>query len=107
LLGDDVYFGDNDTAGSFAIKGANGNTNFKMVTYNGTSYGTITWNGSSFTFSNSVVIGSGAHYYMTYNSGAYYVLHNHNNGNISLNAASAGLYIGYFNTGSLNFGPEA
>lgn len=107
LVGDDAYFGDNDTAGSFAIKGANGTTNLKMVTYGGTSYGTITWNGSSFTLSNSVVIGSGSHYYMTYNGGAYFVLHNHNNGNVSVNAANGGLYVGYYNTGSLNFGPEA
>lgn len=30
-LGDDVLFGDNNTAGGFAIKGTNGNTNLKMV----------------------------------------------------------------------------
>ena len=29
--GDDAYFGDNNTAGSFAIKGINGTTNLKMV----------------------------------------------------------------------------
>lgn len=54
LAGDDAYFGDNDTAGSFAIKGANGTTNLKMVTYNGTTYGTLSWNGSNFAFSNAL-----------------------------------------------------
>ena len=54
LAGDDAYFGDNDTAGSFAIKGANGTTNLKMVTHNGTSYGTLSWNGSNFVLSNAL-----------------------------------------------------
>ena len=54
LAGDDAYFGDNDTAGSFAIKGANGTTNLKMVTYNGTTSGTLSWNGSNFAFSNAL-----------------------------------------------------
>ena len=54
LAGDDAYFGDNDTAGSFAIKGANGTTNLKMVTYNGTTSGTLSWNGSNFVFSNAL-----------------------------------------------------
>ena len=53
-VGDDASFGDNNTAGSFAIKGLNGNTNLKMVTYNNTTYGTITWDGSQFVFSNSI-----------------------------------------------------
>ena len=52
LAGDDAYFGDNDTAGSFAIKGANGTTNLKMVTHNGTTSGTLSWDGSTFIFSN-------------------------------------------------------
>lgn len=52
-LGDDVYFGDNDTAGSFAIKGANGTTNLKMVANNSGAYGTLSWNGSQFVSSNN------------------------------------------------------
>ena len=52
--GDDSQFGDNNTAGSFAIQGINGNTNLKMVTYGNTSYGTITWNGSQFVFSHGI-----------------------------------------------------
>lgn len=52
--GDDAQFGDNNTAGSFAIQGINGNTNLKMVTYGNTSYGTITWDGSSFRFSHNI-----------------------------------------------------
>lgn len=51
LAGDDAYFGDNNTAGSFAIKGANGTTNLKMVARNGTAYGTLSWDGSKFAFS--------------------------------------------------------
>ena len=51
--GDDAQFGDNNTAGSFAIQGLNGNTNLKMVTYGGSSYGTITWDGSFFKFENT------------------------------------------------------
>ena len=55
--GDDAYFGDNNTAGSFAIKGINGTTNLKMVQYNGTNAaGTLSWNGSTFSFSNAVSI---------------------------------------------------
>ena len=52
-LGDDVYFGDNDTAGSFAIKGVNGTTNLKMVANNSSAYGTLSWNGSQFASSNN------------------------------------------------------
>ena len=52
--GDDAQFGDNNTAGSFAIQGINGNTNLKMVTYGANTYGTITWNGSQFVFSNTI-----------------------------------------------------
>ena len=54
LLGDDCYFGDNNTAGSFAIKGTNGTTNLKMVQYGGSAYGTISFDGSVFTFSNVI-----------------------------------------------------
>ena len=56
LAGDDAYFGDNDTAGSFAIKGKNGTTNLKMVTYNGTTYGTISWDGSRFVSSHPLTL---------------------------------------------------
>lgn len=52
--GDDAQFGDNNTAGSFAIQGINGNTNLKMVTYGNTTYGTITWDGSQFVFSHGI-----------------------------------------------------
>ena len=44
-VGDDAYFGDNNTAGSFAIKGQNGYTNLKLVSNNGAdSCGYITYN---------------------------------------------------------------
>lgn len=65
LAGDDAYFGDNNTAGSFAIKGANGNTNLKMVTYNNTTYGTITWNGSQFILDKKLQIGNSTQSGMT------------------------------------------
>lgn len=54
LLGDDVWFGDNNTAGSFAIKGNNGATNLKMVTQGADTYGTLTWSGSQFIFSHTI-----------------------------------------------------
>ena len=38
-----------------------------------------------------------------YNSTTYGLLRNHANGNISLNSASGGLYLGYANTTSINF----
>ena len=52
--GDDAQFGDHNTAGSFAIQGLNGHTNLKMVTYGGSSYGTITWDGSQFSLSHDI-----------------------------------------------------
>ncbi len=55
--GDDAYFGDNNTAGSFAIKGINGTTNLKMVQYDGANAaGTLSWDGSNFIFSNALII---------------------------------------------------
>ena len=54
LLGDDVYFGDNNIAGAFCIKGANGTTNLRMVQYDSTAAGTISFDGSSFTISNYI-----------------------------------------------------
>lgn len=43
------------------------------------------------------------HFYMKYNNTWYSVLHNHGNGNISVEAASGGLYIGYSNTTLVNW----
>lgn len=43
------------------------------------------------------------HFQMKYNNTWYTPLYNHNNGNISVNAASSGLYLGYFNTTFINF----
>lgn len=43
-VGDDAYFGDNNTAGSFAIKGQNGYTNLKLVSNGGDSCSYITYN---------------------------------------------------------------
>lgn len=44
-VGNDAYFGDNNTAGSFAIKGQNGYTNLKLVSSGGdSSCGYITYN---------------------------------------------------------------
>ena len=42
-------------------------------------------------------------FYMKYNDTWYNVLHNHNNGNISINAAGAGLYVAYYNTTFVNW----
>ena len=43
------------------------------------------------------------HFYMKYNDTWYDVLHNHDNGNISVNAAGTGLYVGYYNTTLVNW----
>lgn len=43
------------------------------------------------------------HFYMKYNNTWYSVLHNHGNGNISVESASGGLYIGYSNTTLINW----
>lgn len=40
----------------------------------------------------------------TYNSTAYNLIRNHNNGNISINASSGDLYLGYENTSSIKAG---
>jgi len=40
---------------------------------------------------------------MLYNNTWYDAVHNHDNGNISINAASGGLYVGYLNTTSINW----
>ena len=61
LLGDDVYFGDNDIAGAFCIKGNNGTTNLRMVQYGGTAAGTISWNGSTFTVDKATTINGTIH----------------------------------------------
>ena len=47
-LGDDVQFGDNNTAGAFCIQGLNGTTALKMTQYGGTNVGTISFDGSKF-----------------------------------------------------------
>lgn len=44
--GDDCYFGDNNTAGCFCLKGINGNTGIKFVQYNGTNGASLTYDGS-------------------------------------------------------------
>ena len=107
-VGDDVYFGDNDTAGSFAIMGKNGTTNLKMVKYNDTSsYGTISWDGTFFASSAHLKLAAAKHLYMAYNGTNYSVLHNYNNGRIGLNACGGGVYIGYSNTTGVHFGPSA
>lgn len=65
LVGDDCYYGDQNLAGSFCLKGNNGNTNLSFFQYGGSNVGKITWDGSQFVFSHTI------------------------NGNISGNAATA------------------
>ena len=43
------------------------------------------------------------HLYMKYNNTNYNIINNHNNANISVNAASGGLFLGYTNTTSIDF----
>lgn len=59
-------------------------------------------NGSSF-FNDHMYLAAEKHIYMSYDSTNYNILHNHNNGNISINAASGGLYVGYYNTALVNW----
>ena len=59
-------------------------------------------NGTSY-FTDHMYIAAAKHIYMSYNSTNYNILHNHNNGNISLNAAGAGLYMAYQNTTFVNW----
>ena len=97
--GDDAYFGDNNTAGSFAIKGINGATNLKMVTYGGSTYGTITWDGSNFNFSNTIVgnlsgNASSAGYVTSDNSMRLYAQHSNEINFGGTNSASS-IYFGY------------
>lgn len=97
--GDDAYFGDNNTAGSFAIKGINGATNLKMVTYGGSTYGTITWNGNNFNFSNTIVgelngNASSAGYVTSDNSMRLYAQYN-NEVNFGGTNNSNTIFIGY------------
>lgn len=46
-LGDDVLFGDNNTAGGFAIKGTNGNTNLKMVSNSNNTSASIVYDSTN------------------------------------------------------------
>lgn len=54
-------------------------------------------NGTSY-FNDHIYLVADKEFYMQYNNTMYDVLHNHNNGNISVNAAGTGLYVGYYNT---------
>lgn len=53
-LGDDVYFGDSNVAGTFCIKGINGTTGLRWIQYGGSNYGEITFDGSNFNISNYI-----------------------------------------------------
>ena len=59
-------------------------------------------NGSSF-FNDHIYLVADKEFYMQYDNTMYDVLHNHNNGNISVNAAGAGLYMAYYNTTFVNW----
>ena len=58
--------------------------------------------GTSF-FNDHIYLVANKEFYMQYNDTMYNVLHNHNNGNISINAAGTGLYVGYYNTTLVNW----
>ena len=106
--GDDAQFGDNNTAGSFAIQGLNGTTNLKLVKYgDSNSYATISWDGTYITSSGHLALPASKHFYMTYNNTKHSVLYNHDNGNVSLRACGGGLFIGYGDTTTgIHFGPS-
>ena len=54
LVGDDCYYGDQNIAGSFCLKGNNGNTNLSFFQYGGSNIGKITWDGSTFIVSHTI-----------------------------------------------------
>ena len=67
------------------------NTSYKLYV-NGTTWHT-----------DHIYLAAAKHIHMSYNSTDYYILHNHNNGDVSVNAASAGLYMAYYNTTFVNW----
>lgn len=50
------------------------------------------------TLGGALYLGANCHLYTKYNGSNFSVVHNHGNGNISINAAGSGLYLGYSNT---------
>ena len=66
------------------------------------SAGTYILAGTYLQAKNHIYMDAG-HFYMKYNNTWYDVLHNHANGNISVNAAGTGLYMGYYNTTFVNW----
>ena len=54
--------------------------------------------GGTLTLNGHLYFSPAKHIYMEYNSVDYNILHNFNNGNIGLNAATNGLYLGYEHT---------
>ena len=53
LVGDDCFFGDNNVAGAFCIKGNNGDTQLRFIQHGGTNFASITYNGTNTLTSNT------------------------------------------------------
>ena len=90
----DIYGDDNTYINGQVGIGYNPSTtgNAHKLYVNGTTY-----------LTDHLYIAAARHIYMSYNSTNYNILHNHDNGNVSLNAASAGLYMAYQNTTFVNW----
>ena len=58
-VGDDASFGDCNVTGCIGIKGLNGATGLNFVQYNGSAAGTIKWDGTNFSLSKALPVGSG------------------------------------------------
>ena len=80
--------------GAYAVTrfGVNGQDTGYNLYVNGTTWHT-----------GNIYLAAAKHIYMSYNSTNYNILHNHNNGNISVNAAGTGLYMAYQNTTFVNW----
>jgi hypothetical protein len=95
LLGDDVWFGDQNVAGAFCLKGNNGPTKLLMVQHGATAAGTLTWNDSQFIFDNVVKAEYGLYWHHCYwkPAGNLYCLPTDNNQEWSVDVGS-GSYTG-------------
>ena len=58
-VGDDAALGDTNVTGCISIKGLNGVTGINFVQYNGSAAGTFKWDGSNFSLSKALPVGSG------------------------------------------------
>ena len=117
-VGDDCAMGDCNQSGLIGIKSLNNanRSGFQFYNSSGTALATLAATSSNVITVSTVLyttgylqsathlyLGTSGHVRMLYNNTWYDAVHNHDNGNISINAASGGLYVGYLNTTSINW----